>query len=368
MPTRLEESLERDIERIRQQVREMSGLAEQALRDCVEALTEGHRQKAYAVILRDQYIDEKEKSIDRLCLEFLVRQQPVGAHLRLAYSTIKINLELERVGDYAESVARHALRLSDHPTPPVEIVERIVEMADLAIPLLHDAVEAFVQQDPNLADRVIVTEPAVDVLLATLLTELIEALRETRITPEMMEPLVTIGRRFERVADQARNICMETIYMCTGEYAKHMGSETFRVLFVGERNACRSQMAESIAQSLDQPKFVFSSAGLDPQAIDPRTVAFMKDKGFDLSRMAPKAIYQVPNVDHYRVIVGVAPEAREAFPRSPRKVVYVDWSIDDPSRAQGGPEQVTAAYEATFAFLSSHVRDLVGAVLGVRLE
>ena len=78
MPTRLEESLERDIERIRQQVLEMSALAERALRDCVEALSDGNRQRAYAVILRDQYIDEKEKEIDRLCLEFLVRQQPVG--------------------------------------------------------------------------------------------------------------------------------------------------------------------------------------------------------------------------------------------------------------------------------------------------
>jgi phosphate transport system protein len=367
MPTRLEESLERDIDRIRQQVLEMSALAERALRDCVEALTDGNRQRAYAVILRDQYIDEKEKEIDRLCLEFLVRQQPVGVHLRLAYSTIKINLELERVGDYAESVARQLLRLSSLP-PPAPIRERIVEMANLAIPMLHDSIEAFVRQDPELAKKVIVIEPAVDALLGRLNTDVIEALREQKIVPEMMEPLVTIGRRFERVADQARNVCMETLYMCTGEYAKHPGADTFRILFVGEHNACRSQMAEAIAQSLGQPRFIFSSAGLDPRAIEPKTLAFMKEKGLDISRMAPKAIYQVPNLDHYQVIVGVAPEGQQAFPRSPRKMVYIDWSIDDPSRAQGSPEEVRSAYDATFTFLSSHVRDLVGAVLGVRIE
>jgi phosphate transport system protein len=367
MPTRLEESLERDIDRIRQQVLEMSSLAERALRDCVEALTAGDRKRAYAVILRDQYIDEKEKEIDRLCLEFLVRQQPVGLHLRLAYSTIKINLELERVGDYAESVARQLLRLSSLP-PPSPIRERIVEMADLAIPMLHDSIEAFVRQDPELAKKVIAIEPAVDALLGKLNTDVIEALREQKVLPEMMEPLVTIGRRFERVADQARNVCMETLYMCTGEYAKHPGADTFRILFVGEQNACRSQMAEAIAQSLGQPKFIFSSAGLDPRAINPQTLAFMKEKGLDISRMAPKAIYQVPNLEHYQVIVGVAPEAQQAFPRSPRKMVYVDWSIDDPSRVQGSPEEVRSAYEATFTFLSSHVRDLVGAVLGIRIE
>jgi phosphate transport system protein len=367
MPTRLEESLERDIERIRQQIREMSALAERALHDCVQALTDGDRQRAYAVILRDQYIDEKEKEIDRLCLEFLVRQQPVGVHLRLAYSAIKINLELERVGDYAESVARQLLRLSSLP-PPDPIRERIVEMANLAIPMLHDAIEAFVSQDPTLAKGVILVEPAVDALLGKLNGDLLEALRKQAVLPEMLEPLVNIGRRFERVADQARNVCMETLYMCTGEYAKHPGAETFRILFVGEHNACRSQMAEAIAQSLNQPKFIFSSAGVDPSAIDPRTLAFMKEKGLDVSRVAPKAIHQVPNLDHYQVIVGVAREAQQAFPRSPRKMVYVDWSIEDPSRVEGSPEEVRSAYESTFRFLSSHVRDLVGAVLGIRIE
>jgi arsenate reductase len=140
------------------------------------------------------------------------------------------------------------------------------------------------------------------------------------------------------------------------------------VLFVGEHNACRSQMAEAIAQSLDQPKFIFSSAGLDPQAIDPRTLAFMKEKGLDVGGLAPKALYQVPNFDHYQVIVGVAPEAKQAFPRSPRKMVYVDWSIDDPSDVQGSEDEVRAAYERTFRFLADNVRDLVGAVLGVSLE
>jgi phosphate transport system protein len=367
MPTRLEESLERDIERIRQQVLEMSALAEGSLRDCVRALAEGNRQLAYAVILRDQYIDEKEKAIDRLCLEFLVRQQPVGVHLRLAYSTIKINLELERVGDYAESVARQLLRLSTLPNVPPAIRERVEEMAALAIPMLHDSIEAFVRQDPVVARRVIVVEPAVDALLGKLNGEILDLLRAGRIEPEMVEPLVTIGRRFERVADQARNVCMETIYMCTGEYAKHPGAETFRILFVGEHNACRSQIAEAIANSLNQPKFSFSSAGLDPRALAPRTLAFLREKGLDTSHAAPKAIYQVPNLEYYQVIVGVAKEAQQAFPRTPRKMVYVDWSIEDPSRVQGTPEEVRAAYEATYQFLSNHVRDLVEAVLGARI-
>ena len=84
--------------------------------------------------------------------------------------------------------------------------------------------------------------------------------------------------------------------------------------------------------------------------------------------MAPKGIDQVPNLDYYNVIVGVAKEAQAAFPRSPRNMVYVDWSVDDPSRVEGSPEEVRAAYQATYDFLSRNVRDLVGAVLGVALD
>ncbi|MGD8896501.1 MAG: phosphate signaling complex protein PhoU [Acidobacteriota bacterium] len=367
-PSHIEESLERDIERIRSEVRKMSAVAERSLRDCVRAFVENDRQLAYAVILRDQYIDEKEKAIDQLCLEFLVRQQPAGAHLRFAYATIKINLELERVGDYAESVARQLVKLGKLPPPPEMLKQWIAEMADRAIPMLHDAVEAFVRQDADLAKKAMEAEPAVDALKRKFSSEVVELVREQKILPEGIAPLMTIGRRFERVGDQARNVCMEVLYMCTGEYAKHPDAETIRILFVDERNSCRSQMAEAIATSLAQPRFVFASAGLEPGEIDEKTIAFLKEKGLDVTRLAPKFIYQVPDLDRFQVTVGLAQKVKQAFPRTPRKMVYVDWSLDDPSQVEGTPEEVKAAYEAAFEHLSSHIRDLVGAVLGNRTD
>ena len=68
-----------------------------------------------------------------------------------------------------------------------------------------------------------------------------------------MTPLMTIARRFERVSDQAKNICEEVLYMCTGEYSKHTGAEVLRILFVDEHNSCRSQMAEAVAQRIAGP-------------------------------------------------------------------------------------------------------------------
>jgi phosphate transport system protein len=362
MALHLEVSLQRDMDRIRGKVTEMAALGEKALRDCLKALAERNRQLAYAVILRDQYIDELEKEVDRLCLEFIVRQQPVALQLRFAYATIKINLELERVGDYAESIARQTLKLLDSGLQLP--IERFHEMANLSIPMLREATQAFVTQDADLARKTIETEQAVDLLKSKLNKDLIALFRENRLPFEALNPLIMIARRFERVSDQARNICMETLYMCTGEYAKHPGADVFRVLFVDEHNACRSQMAEAIGTALNQPRFVFGSAGLEPGPIDAMTVSFMKEKGIDVSRMVPKSITQVPNLDHYHVIVLLAAEAKRAFPQKPRKVVFLDWSVPDPSGCQGTLAEVRAAYENTHRFIHEHLEDLVAAILG----
>jgi phosphate transport system protein len=362
MTTHFEESLRRDIDRISGKVTEMGGLADRALRSCLEALRGKNPQLAYSVILRDQRIDELEKEIDRLCLEFLLRQQPVAGHLRFAYVTIKINLELERIGDYAESMARQILVLDglDVAIP----YERFAEIGELAIPMLHDAVRAFVEQDAELAKKTIDVEDAVDFLRHKTSSELVRMREENQIPLEAMIPLMNIVNRFERVADQAKSICEHVLYMCTGEYAIHKGAEVYRLLFVDEHNHCRSQMAEAIGNSLGQPTFIFSSAGLDRKAVDTVVINFLRDKGIDISRQTSKSIDQVPNLAHYQIIVALDKEAHKVFPPAPIKTVCLDWSVRDPSTVRGSQEEVAAAYEATYQFLRAHIKDLVEAILG----
>jgi phosphate transport system protein len=362
MPTHLEESLQRDIDRIRGKVTEMGGLAERALTDCVQAIGTKNRQLAYSVILRDQRVDELEKEIDRLCLEFLVRQQPVAGPLRFVYATIKINAELERIGDYAESIARQILKLS---AMPVEMPrERFNEIAGISIPMLRQTIHAFTTQNAELARETMRQEAVVDDLRNVINAELVELRQNDKIPLEALNPLMTIARRFERVSDQAKNICEEVLYMCTGEYQKHKGTEVYRVLFVDEHNACRSQIAEGIANSLGQSKFSFSSAGLDPRPIDAATVEFLKGKGIDISRHASQSIDQVPNLEHYQIIVLLASEAQKRFSPPPAKTVVLDWSIRDPAQIQGTPAEVRAAYEEAYQSIHAHIHDLVEAILG----
>ena len=361
MATFLETSLQRDIDRIRANVTEMGQLAVGALQDCLKAVSEHDRELAYVVILRDQYVDDKEKEIDRLCLEFLVRQQPVARPLRFAYTTIRINLELERVGDYAESIARQLLKLREMPATFPR--ENFVELARSSIAMLEDAIKAFVEQDAELARKTIELEDGVDRRKSALIKDLAHLFREGQLPFEALDPLTIMVRRYERVADQARNICTEVLYMCTGEYAKHQGSEVFRVLFVDEHDDCLTKIAEAVANSLGQPKFIFTSAGIDPRPVATETLRFLEEKGLDPSYLVSKALHQVPNLEHYHLIVALSPEVKKRFPRRPRKGVYLDWIVENPERITGTPGEVRAGYERACKLITENVNQFVQAIL-----
>lgn len=350
------------MDRIRSKVLTMSELAERALRQCVDALVRRDRQIAYAVILRDLFIDEQEKEIDRLCLEFLVRRQPVAGPLRFAFAAIKINLELERVGDYAESIARQVVKLitmgAEFPSDPFRAI------AEMSIPMLRDAVDAYARGDEALARGVILREEAVDLQKRQLNAQMIELFKGNKLPLEALNCLITIARRFERVSDQARNIAMETLYVCTGHYAKHGGADVFRILFVDEFGSCRSQIAEAIAEGLKQPRFEFASAGMEPRPVDPATAGYLRAMGSDPQRAVPRAVVQVPDLDRYHVIAFLSPGAKRAFPQRPQKRIFLEWFVDDPSQATGTPEEIRAAYDRTRRELEGHIRDLVDAILG----
>jgi protein-tyrosine-phosphatase len=126
-------------------------------------------------------------------------------------------------------------------------------------------------------------------------------------------------------------------------------------------------MAEAIAIHCAS-RIVFSSAGLEPTAIDAKTLSFLREKGLDASRQTSKALDQVPNIDHYQIIVALANEAKKVFPGPPTKTVCLDWTVADPSIVQGSPAEIQAAYEETYRFLHDHITGLVEAVLGNNMD
>lgn len=361
-PPRFEESMQHDIDRIKAVVGEMSALVERALRDAVRALLEGDRRTALSVILRDRFVDGKEQELDRLCLEFLIRQQPVASQLRMAYAAIRISLELERMGDYAESIARQALRPGATAISPPR--ERYEEMTELTVGMLRDAVKAFVTEDAELANRTIGTEEAVDGLKAVLAKDLISQSREQDWSFEVLNPWMQVSRRLERASDQARNICHEVIYMCTGQPTRHQADAAMRILFVDETHGSLSQMAQAIGERMAGPGVVFSSAGIKPQRLDAATIEFMRGKGVDLSRSPARAVYDVPGLDRYQVIVMLGDVVRKVLPRDARGRVCLEWRHPAPGTEGDAAEARAASLEAAYAKLEADVIDLLGMLDG----
>lgn len=361
LDSHIEETLRRDIDLIRAKVSAMAALSERALEASLQALVQQNRTLAYGVILRDRNIDELETELNRLCLEFLVRQQPVAGHLRFVFTAIQINKELERIGDYAESVARQVLAISGlEPQPPHAL---FIELGELSVRMLREAVQAFLQADADLALRAMAMEEQANVLRNSINAELLELSRKNQLPAAALTPLMTVARRFERASDQAKNLCEEVLYMCTGEFVKHKGADTFRILFFDLNNACLSQMAEAIGNSMRPPRFEFSSAGVAPAPLEPTVIEFMAGKGIDLSRQASKPLEQVPHWEHCQVVVALGAQARKAFPVRPGKTVVFTWSVKDPASVEGPPDVVRAAFETTFRSLKSQIQELLGAIL-----
>ena len=358
----LQAVLQHDIDLIRAKLLEMLALDEQALTRALHAFLRRDRQLAYSVILRDQDVDALDATLDQLCLEFIVRHQPTAGHLRFVYSASKIVNLLERCGDYAESVARQVLLLSslNYEVP----VGKFHEIANLAVPMLHNAVHAFVDRNADLARTTMAVEPRVNQIRDSLNADLVDLREQGKLPLEALNPLTTIARRFERVSDQATNISEQALYFATGQYLRHLVRQDFRVLFVDQTNGCLSRIAEAVANGLGAKRFTFDSAGLTAGAVEPQTIRFLAEKGIDVSHQPSKSVDQVPQLEQVQVMVALCREAEGAFPQKPTKSLGLQWLVPDPSLAHGAPEELRNEYERAFQALTTHIRDLVQAILG----
>jgi phosphate transport system protein len=350
--TQLETHLQKDIDTIKSKIQEMASLAENALNRSFFAFLNKNGQLAYSVILLDQKIDKLEKEIDQLCLEFLIRQHPAASLLRFVYASIKVNLELERIGDYAESVARRSLVVNslniDLDFSQFEAINKT------SVSMLNNSIQAFINQDKDLAATTMLEQREVSRLRDKINDDLFLLASSKKIPITALTPLQTIARRLERVADQSKNICEETLYMCTGENIKHLKTKTFKVLFVDDNNAHTSQIAEAIGNALNQENFVFSSAGITSKNIADSTIKLLKDKGHDTSNNISKLVENIPNLKNYQVIIALSEASQKVSPSPPTKTISINWELD----------KILDDPNATYDFLEKNINDLVQAILG----
>ena len=209
---------ENELSGLKQKLLTMASHAERAVNQAIEALVERDDELARNVMADDVIVDQLEVEIDELAIQ-LLSKAPLATDLRLITVAMKISHDLERVSDEATTIARRSLELSLEPQlkPYVDIPR----MAAMALDMLKEALDAFVNRDPAKARTVIPRDKQVDLLNKQLHRELSSYIVERPSTITRCLNLMVISKSLERVADHATNIAQQVVYLCEARDIRH---------------------------------------------------------------------------------------------------------------------------------------------------
>lgn len=202
---------------------EMATSVEEMIAKSIKALKDRNMIMAEEVIKSDTKINEMEIDIDNQCIRILALYHPEAEDLRTVSMIMKINNDLERIGDHAVNIAEKTIYLADKP--PVKPLIDIPRMADKAIQMLQESLDAFVNKDAELAIEVCKRDDEVDSLEPQIVRELVTYMIGDPQTIDRSLNLILIAREIERVADLATNIAEDTYYIVSGKSLKHHSLE-----------------------------------------------------------------------------------------------------------------------------------------------
>ncbi len=204
---------------LNKQLLEMASLVETMIAKSVKALREGNMILAQEVIGTDEQVNAMEVEIDNLCIKILALYQPEATDLRTVTMIMKVNNDLERIGDHASSISRMAIFMAEYP--PIKPLVDIPKMADKAMEMLRESLDAFIRQDEKLAVEVCRKDDEVDNYEPQIVRELITFMMSDPSTLNRALRYIYVARHLERVADLATNIAENAYYIATGEMLKH---------------------------------------------------------------------------------------------------------------------------------------------------
>jgi phosphate transport system protein len=215
--------LEEEISKLKKMLFEMATSVEEMIAKSIKALKDRNMIMAEDVIRSDAKINQMEIDIDNQCIKILALYHPEAEDLRTVSMIMKINNDLERIGDHAVNIAEKTIYLADKP--PVKPLIDIPRMADKAIQMLQESLDAFVNKDAELAIEVCKRDDEVDSLEPQIVRELVTYMIADPQTIDRSLTLILIAREIERVADLATNIAEDTYYIVSGKSMKHHSLE-----------------------------------------------------------------------------------------------------------------------------------------------
>jgi phosphate transport system protein len=212
---------ENELGRLREQVLFMGARVEEMIETAMRAFVERNTDLARQTIADDRQIDQLELDIDELCLKILARRQPVASDLRFITTTLKLVTDLERIGDLGVNICERVVELGEEPSLPMNA--SVLRIAEAAVRMLHDALDAFVAGDAVKAEQVMDRDKTVDAYYAQLFPELVAHMMADPRVVYRATRLQSIGKYLERIADHSTNLAEMVVFMVKGEDVRHAG-------------------------------------------------------------------------------------------------------------------------------------------------
>ena len=198
----------------------MGGMVERQIADAVESLVSRNSDEAREVIARDAEVNRMDVDIDAMCIRLLALRQPAAGDLRFITTGLKINYDLERIGDIAVNICERALELNQEPL--VKPYIDIPRIAGIAESMVKESLDAFLRGDCDLAEAVIARDDQVDQLNGQIFRELLSYMAEDPHTIGAATRVLFVSKYMERIADHATNIAEMVIFMVKGKVVRHM--------------------------------------------------------------------------------------------------------------------------------------------------
>jgi phosphate transport system protein len=219
----METHFQQELNKLKENLLKMAGLVERAITNAIEALVQRDTPLAEKTIVEDKAINEMEIVVDEWCLKLLALHQPLAADLRFITSAMRINTELERIGDLSVNICERVISLNQEPQlkPYIDIPR----MAEITKTMVKDVLDAFVRSDAKLARLVCVRDDQVDALNDQVFRELLTYMMSDPKSIARAVHLIIVSRCLERIADHTTNIAEGVIFMVKALVIKHRANQ-----------------------------------------------------------------------------------------------------------------------------------------------
>ena len=211
--------MQEELNTLNETLQEMGALVAQSIHRSVMSLVEKNEDYAHQVLRDESRINQLEMQIDDLATTLIARQTPVASDMRFVVAAIKINTDLERMGDMAVGIVERSLAAMRQPELPLEV--GFTEIGNLVESMVLTSLDAFVKRDAQLARSVLAADDAVDKLRNSLTRQMIEVMKSDSLLVERALDYILIARRLERIADHATNVAEDVIFLVKGIDVRH---------------------------------------------------------------------------------------------------------------------------------------------------